>query len=71
MIRIYKDKDTKVVTKGAYEQFYKSLGYNVILDVKEDEEKIVKRPVVETTKLDEAVTKPKRGSSNKKIKKED
>ena len=71
MIRIYKDKDIKVVTKGAYEQFYKSLGYNIILDVKEDKEKIVKEHVVDTTKLDEAVTKPKRGSANKKIKKED
>lgn len=40
MLRIFKDKDTVVVTKGAYEQFYKSLGYqpvieNVKVEVKE------------------------------------
>ena len=71
MIRIYKDRDTKVVTKGAYEQFYKSLGYNIILDIKEDKQEIVEETVVETNNLDVTVTKPKRGSSNKKTKKED
>lgn len=71
MIRIYKDRDTKVVTKGAYEQFYKSLGYNIILDVKEDKEEIVEKPVAQPTRLNETVTKPRRGSSSKKIKKED
>ena len=40
MLRIFKDKDTVVVTKGAYEQFYKPLGYqpvieNVNVEVKE------------------------------------
>jgi hypothetical protein len=40
MLRIFKDKDTVVVTKGAYEQFYKPLGYqpvieNVKVEVKE------------------------------------
>ena len=40
MLRIFKDRDTVVVTKGAYEQFYKPLGYqpvieNVKVDVKE------------------------------------
>ena len=71
MIRIYKDRDTKVVTKGAYEQFYKSLGYNIILDVKEDKKEIVKEPVVDTTNLDETVTEPKKVRSNKRNKKED
>lgn len=69
MIRIYKDKDVKVVTKGAYEQFYKSQGYNLVLDIKE--EKVVEEKVVEPTNLDETVTKPRRGSSSKKNKKED
>lgn len=40
MLRIFKDRDTVVVTKGAYEQFYKPLGYqpvieNVKVEVKE------------------------------------
>lgn len=32
MLRIFKDKDTVVVTKGAYEQFYKPLGYQPIIE---------------------------------------
>lgn len=71
MIRIYKDNDTKVVTKGAYEQFYKSLGYNLILEAKEDNKTIIEEKVVEQPDLDATVAKPKRGSSNKKTKKED
>lgn len=35
MIKIFKDKDVKVVTKGAYESFYKPLGYNTMNDKKE------------------------------------
>ena len=70
MIRIYKDRDTKVVTKGAYEQFYKSLGYNIILDTKEDKREIVEDMNNIVEHLDETVIKPKRGSSNKKNKKE-
>lgn len=70
MIRIYKDRDTKVVTKGAYEQFYKSLGYNIILDTKEDKQEIVEDMNDIVKLLDETVIKPKRGSSNKKNKKE-
>ena len=34
MIRIFKDKDNKVVTRGAYENFYKSLGYQVVIEEK-------------------------------------
>ena len=72
MIRIYKDNDTKVVTKGAYEQFYKSLGYNIVLDtidvVEETVETEVHDDVVEEVK--ETVSRPKRSSSNKRNKKE-
>ena len=32
MLRIFKDKDTVVVTKGAYEQFYKPLGYQPVIE---------------------------------------
>lgn len=74
MIRIYKDKDIKEVTKGAYKQFYKPLGYNIILDeVKEEiEEKTgtVKTPKVETDKTVQTVTNHKKGSSRKKNKQE-
>ena len=73
MIRIYKNNDTKVVTKGAYEQFYKSLGYNIVLDtidvVEETVETEVHNDVVEEVK--ETVSRPKRSSSNKRSKKVD
>lgn len=69
MIRIYKDTDMKVVTKGAYEQFYKSLGYNMVLDENEGTQEIVDEIVVDTTVINETVTKPKRSSSNKRNKK--
>lgn len=69
MIRIYKDTDMKVVTKGAYEQFYKSLGYNMVLDENKDTQEIVDEIVVDTTVINETVTKPKRSSSNKRNKK--
>lgn len=74
MIRIYKDRDSKFVTKGAYEQIYKPLGYNIILDeVKEDiKDKI---ETAETLKVDadktvQTVTNHKKGSSRKKNKQE-
>jgi hypothetical protein len=73
MIRIYKNNDTKVVTKGAYEQFYKSLGYNIVLDtidvVEETVETEVHDDVVEEVK--ETVSRPRRSSSNKRSKKVD
>lgn len=73
MIRIYKNNDTKVVTKGAYEQFYKSLGYNIVLDtidvVEETVETEVHDNVVEEVK--ETVSRPRRSSSNKRSKKVD
>ena len=72
MIRIYKNNDTKVVTKGAYEQFYKSLGYNIILETVEVVDKVViesNTDAVEEAK--ETVSRPKRSSSNKRNKKED
>ena len=73
MIRIYKDNDSKVVTKGAYEQFYKSLGYNIVLDtidvVEEKVETEVQDKIVEEVK--ETVSRPKRSSSNKRHKKVD
>ena len=32
MIRIYKNNDIKYVTKGAYESFYRPLGYNKVIE---------------------------------------
>lgn len=57
MIRIYKDKDQKYVTKGAYETFYKPLGYKTIIEEKT------------SVQLDEEVrpTRRTRGSSKKNI----
>jgi len=66
MIRIYKDKDNKCVTKGAYEMFYKPLGYKTVLDVEPQKIEEVKEEI--KVQLDEVVrpTRRARGSSNKK-----
>lgn len=72
MIRIYKNNDTKVVTKGAFEQFYKPLGYNIILDTIDTVEEKVEdsvETIIEENK--ETVSRPKRSSSNKRNKKVD
>ena len=66
MIRIYKDDDNKYVTKGAYETFYKPLGYKIILDEKPQ---VIEEPKEEiNVQLDEVVrpVRRTRGSSNKK-----
>ena len=39
MIRIYKDTDYKVVTRGAYDTFYKPLGYKPVI-----EQEVVEKP---------------------------
>ena len=66
MIRIYKNDDNKYVTKGAYETFYKPLGYKIILDEKPQ---VIEEPKEEiNVQLDEVVrpVRRTRGSSNKK-----
>lgn len=66
MIHIHKDNDNKQVTKGAYETFYKPLGYKIVLDV---EPQKIEEPKEEIkVQLDEVVrpTRRTRGSSNKK-----
>lgn len=74
MIRIFKDKDVKVVTRGAYDTFYKPLGYNLVIEQrvtnKIKEEKPAK-PIVEPKKQEEIVTEIKRNAFTKKNKKED
>ena len=66
MITIYKDKDTKVVTKGAYNTFYKPLGYNVVIDTVAEEPK--KSEVIDLKR--NTPKKNTRVSSNNKNKKE-
>ena len=66
MVRIYKDKDNKYVTKGAYEMFYKPLGYKIVLDI---EPQKIEEPKEEIKVQLEEVVRPQRrnrGSSNKK-----
>lgn len=52
---IIKGKDKKEVTKGAYEQFYKPLGYKpyVFIEAVYTEEPKVEEPKVEETKVEE------------------
>lgn len=50
MIKIYKNNETKVVTKGAYESFFKPLGYQIIVDMVEEKPKKVDKPKIETNK---------------------
>ena len=58
MIKIYKDKDIKVVTKGAYRAFYEHLGYEVMSDKsnemasKKEEVKVVEHDKVEPIRKD-------------------
>ena len=70
MIRIYKDKDIKLVTKGAYETFYKPLGYNTIIETPQIKEEV---KTEQNVQLNDEVIIPKRTrvSSNRKTKKED
>lgn len=66
MIRIYKDKDNKYVTKGAYEMFYKPLGYKIVLDAKPHK---IEETMKETTVQLDTEVRPQRrnrGSSSKK-----
>lgn len=46
MIRIYNNKDIKVVTKGAFESIFKPLGYKQVIEVKENKTKTNEDKVV-------------------------
>ena len=69
MIRIYKGNDIKVVTKGAYTNFYKPLGYNIIVE----SEPIEKLQKESERKVDLEINSniTKKTKSTKKNKKED
>lgn len=66
MVRIYKDNDNKYVTKGAYETFYKPLGYKIVLDIEPQKIEETKEEI--KVQLDKVVRPARRtrGSSNKK-----
>lgn len=67
MIRIYKDNDKKYVTQGAYESFYKPLGYKTIMEEKPQKIEEPKKEI--KVQLDEEVRSQRktRGSSKKNI----
>lgn len=53
MIKIKKDNDEKIVTKGVYESVFKRLGYELV-ETKAKAKEVVAKPVVKTT--DEKLT---------------
>lgn len=53
MIKIKKDNDEKIVTKGVYENVFKRLGYELV-DTKAKTKDVVAKPVVKTA--DEKLT---------------
>ena len=57
MIRIFKNKDNKVVTRGAYETFYKPLGYQVVIEEKKAHKAENKTTVEVTEPKEEEVTR--------------
>lgn len=59
MITITKDKNKKIVTQGAYEEFYKHLGYEIVNE---------KKPLVKESKIE---TEIKKDSKKENTKKED
>ena len=66
MIRIYKGDNQKLVTKGAYETFYKPLGYKTVIENKP--QKIEEPKEEKIVQLNNVVrpNKRTRRSSNKK-----
>ncbi len=69
MIRIYKDNDIKEVTRGAYKNFYKPLGYNIIIESRTEAPK--ETPKVDsnktvTTRESKKVSAPVSAKKNKK-----
>lgn len=58
MIRIFKDKDIKIVTKGAFESIFKPLGYKQVIEVKE-EKPVLKNEVRVNAKKNESLKEKK------------
>lgn len=69
MIKIVKDKNEKYVTKGAYENFYKPLGYNIVNDGNKSRGEVdVKKEVKEEVK-EEVISKDNNDKGEKKSQK--
>lgn len=67
MVTIIKEDNKKVVTMGAYENFYKPLGYEIVKDQPTKIEKTDVKPVIEVnTKKDEAEKKTSKAVEYKK-----
>lgn len=74
MIKITNNKETKVVTTGAYNSFYKRLGFEIVSDKKQastkSDNKEVEKPVVEQEpqkekiELDNKKSEKKSGTEN-------
>lgn len=66
MITISKGKDTKIVTKGAYEQFFKPLGYTTVEKKAEVKEAKVTEEIKEEVKEAVIETAPEQPSKDSK-----
>lgn len=64
MILIHKDNEVRKVTKGAFESFFKPLGYKIIIDTK------VKEVKKDIPKKEEIIEEPKKEVSQKELKSE-
>ena len=53
MIRIFKNNDVQLVTKGAFESIFKPLGYKQVIEVKE-EKPVLKNEVRVNTRKNES-----------------
>jgi len=69
MIKIIKDKSEKFVTRGAYENFYKPLGYTIVGDSNKKREVEVKEEIKEEVKEEEVVIKDNEDKGEKKSQK--
>ena len=68
MIKITNNKEVKIVTKGAYDSFYKPLGFKIVEESAKTQKTIVEEPekkVEETIKVDKVDEKPIKKSTNK------
>lgn len=50
MIKVYKDKDIAIVTRGLYEAIYKPLGYDIIEEKEKQKEKVDKKNTIKAVK---------------------
>lgn len=69
MLKVFKDKHVAVVTRGAYEDIYKPLGYKLASDEQEKEPEMVENNVEEeVVENDEVMVIAKQTEEAEKIK---